>query len=234
MSVARYAVYYSPPPGSALARFGAGVLGYDCFDAVEVPRPVLPAVVHGSAFESATAEPRRYGFHATLVAPFHLGEQSQAELQTAFSAFASEHPPVPIGSLEVTCIGRFVALCPAGPHPQVNEFAAVCVEAFDPFRAPLSQSDRQRRLKSGLTPRQSDLLERWGYPYVFEEFRFHMTLTGPLAESERDQIKSALAQAFEPLAAKPVELGAIALMRQDDAAARFRAVSYAPLSGKER
>lgn len=231
MSVPRYAIYFTPQPRSPLARFGTGVLGYDCHDRVEVPSLPIRGV-DASTLARVTAEPRRYGFHATLVAPFRLGEKSEAELEAALSAFASKHPPVPIGLLEVTCIGRFVALRPAGSHEQVNEFAAVCVKAFDQFRAPLSESDRKRRLKSGLSARQSALLERWGYPYVFEEFRFHMTLTGPLTESERDHIKSALARAFDPVARDHVELDGISLMRQEDPASPFRVVTRAALSGK--
>lgn len=232
MPARRYAVYFTPSPDSRLARFGADVLGYDCHAAVDVPHLSIPAI-DPSVLALVSEEPRRYGFHATLVAPFRLGEKSEAELEAAFSAFASRHPPVPLGPFEVTCIGSFIALRLAKPHARVNEFASACVETFDQFRAPLSQSDRQRRLKSGLSERQQLLMERWGYPYVFDEFRFHMTLTGALPESQRAPIKAALARAFEPLAHDHVELGAISLMRQDDPASRFAVLSRARLSGKQ-
>ena len=40
--------------------------------------------------------------------------------------------------------------------------------------------------KSGLTDRQEALLTQWGYPYVMEEFRFHITLTGALDPAHLD------------------------------------------------
>ena len=36
-----------------------------------------------------------------------------------------------------------------------------------------------------VTERQASNLDRWGYPYVFDDFRFHMTLTGPLTADDR-------------------------------------------------
>jgi len=82
--------------------------------------------------------------------------------------------------LVVARIGRFVALVPGEPAPALQALADDCVRAFDRFRAPPSREETARRLKADLTQRQRALLERWGYPYVFEEYRFHMTLTGPL------------------------------------------------------
>jgi hypothetical protein len=72
MSARRYIIYYTPPPFSALARFGAGVLGYDCFAAAEVAQAALDGV-DASVLKLMTVDPRRYGFHAPIVAPFRLG-----------------------------------------------------------------------------------------------------------------------------------------------------------------
>src|SRR5207237_2877387 len=128
----------------------------------------------------ATVEPRRYGFHATLVAPFRLapGADSGA-LEKAFSAFTASHATVAAGPLRVAAIGRFVALIPAEPYPQIEQFAGACVDAFDRFRAPLDEADRARRLASGLSARHADPLERWGHADVHDESRFPCTGTGP-------------------------------------------------------
>jgi hypothetical protein len=39
-------------------------------------------------------------------------------------------------------------------------------------------------LAAPLSERQRALLIEWGYPYVFDEFRFHMTLSSSLADAQ--------------------------------------------------
>jgi putative phosphonate metabolism protein len=231
MSLPRYAIYYTPPPSSRLARFGAGVLGYECHDGADVPH-VKVGGIDSAVLALMTVEPRRYGFHATLKAPFHLGDASEAALTDACGAFAARYAPVPVGRLMVATIASFVALVPAEPNQRISQFAATCVEAFDRFRAPPSPADRERRLASGLTPRQVELMDRWGYPYVFEQFRFHMTLTGSLSHDQITWITPLLSGAFQGLASDIVELDAISVMRQDDHDGRFRVVARCRLKGQ--
>ena len=232
MSTARYAIYFTPPPDSPLARFGARVLGYDCFERADVPHQPIDGV-DTALLTLATVDPRRYGFHATLVAPFRLAPGIESdELLKAFSTFAASHAPVAAGPLRVAAIGRFVALIPVEPYPQIEEFAGACVEAFNRFRAPLDDADRARRLASGLSARQTELLEQWGYPYVHDEFRFHMTLTGPIADDVRPAFLASLVKAYDGLSGDYLELGAISLMRQDDRAGRFHIVARQRLTGR--
>src|SRR5262245_58230485 len=122
--------------------FGAGILGYDCHDGIDVSHLPMNGIEPAVA-ALMTLEPQRYGFHATLVAPFRLGNSSEAELTKAVAAFAAGHAPVAIGRLTTARIGSFVALVPAEPNEAVSEFAAACVEAFDHFRAPLTPADRE-------------------------------------------------------------------------------------------
>jgi putative phosphonate metabolism protein len=232
MSTARFAIYFTPPPDSPLARFGAGVLGYDCFERLDVPHRPIDGV-DPAQLALATVDPRRYGFHATLVAPFRLAPGiGSDELTTAFSAFTARHAPVMAGPLRVAAMDRFIVLMPAEPHAEIDSLADACVSAFDRFRAPLTDTDRARRLAAGLTARQSELLERWGYPYVFDQFRFHMTLAGPIADGERPAFAASLAQAFDGLAGDHLELGAVSLMRQDDPAGAFYVLARQRLSGR--
>jgi putative phosphonate metabolism protein len=226
---ARFAIYFTPVPGSALARFGADVLGYDCDAGAPVARRKLDGIETAEA-AAATAEPARYGFHGTLTAPFELAPgRSVDELEQALAAFARGRAPVSLGRLKVAGIGAFTALVPAGPEDAVRTFAGDCVTAFDGFRAALSAHDRERRLTSRLSPRQAELLERWGYPYVFSEYRFHMTLTGRLPTHEQARWQAALTAAFAPLAQTPVEIDAVALVRQEDRDAPFRVIAREPL-----
>jgi putative phosphonate metabolism protein len=231
MAQARFALYFTPAAQSRLARFGAAMLGYDCDAGATVPQARLDGI-DAAAAARAAVEPARYGFHGTLVAPFELAPgRSPGDLAAALAGFAAQRAPVALGRLKVAPIGGFTALVPAGPQDAVGALAGECLAAFDACRAPLDEHDRARRLAAGLSPRQVELLERWGYPYVFEEFRFHMTLTGRLPADQRARWLAALAAAFAPLADEPVEIDALSLLRQDDRAARFRVVARQPLRG---
>ncbi len=226
----RYAIYYTPPPFSALARFGAGVIGYDCFDAADIAYARLDGI-DPNIHKLMTIDPRRYGFHATIVAPFYLQGYSEDELVAAASAYAMKTAPVHIGRLTLAAIGDFIALVPAKVNGGILQLVAACLETFDAYRAPLSAADRERRLKPGLTRHQIELMDRWGYPYVLDEYRFHMTLTGVLPERVRNEFRLALDQAFAERTTDSFELDAISVMRQDDVGARFRVLRRCALRG---
>ena len=111
MSYPRYAIYFTPPPSSPLAQFGASVLGYDCFERTEVAHPHTKAL-NGKTFSRVTTDPRKYGFHATLVAPFHLEKMTESDLLSALGDFTQGNLPIDIGPLAVDSIGAFIALKP--------------------------------------------------------------------------------------------------------------------------
>jgi len=231
MGQTRFALYFTPAPNSPLARFGAAILGYDCDAGAPLPQASLDGIAPAAAARAA-AEPARYGFHGTLMAPFELAPgRNLGDLTATLEAFAARRAPVPLGRLKVDHIGAFTALVPAGSQDGVGALAGDCLAAFDAFRAPLDPRDRARRHAAGLSPRQRALLERWGYPYVLEEFRFHMTLTGRLPADERARFLTALAGAFAPLADAPVDIDAVSLLRQDDRAGHFRVIAREKLKG---
>ena len=184
-----------------------------------------------------TSDPRKYGFHATLKAPFALAPgKSEGELTAACADFARTPRPIPVIAPVVRSISGFIAVVPAEPSDELEQLAADCVRAFDPFRAPLTPEDRARRKPERLTPRQRAYLDRWGYPYVMEEFRFHMTLTGRLRRSGASRCwrccASALRNSIWTLA-----IDRIALFRQDDATSRFRIIGewrLRPASGSRQ
>ncbi|HEV2560210.1 MAG TPA: DUF1045 domain-containing protein [Microvirga sp.] len=226
---ARYCLYFTPPQGSALDRFGSGVIGYDAYSGEAVAPVPLPGA-NPALRDAVMQDPRRYGFHATLKAPFRLREElTRDRLLEEVSAYAARTPPVAVGSLAVRAIGRFLALVPAAPNRQLDLWAAEIVAAFDPCRAPMSGEERARRLSKPLSPRQTALLDRWGYPYVFEEFRFHMTLTGSLTPDRQERWLPALQHLARDL--EPVTIDALTVLEQANPASRFRAVERVPLSG---
>lgn len=199
MEVSRYAIYAVPEPGSALAAFGAGWLGWDPEDGVEVPHPQIDDLPR--PLEELTERPRPYGFHGTIKAPFRLAEgHTEAELGTALDRFCADRPAVnPAGGLRIGGLGRFLALVPADAAPELAAFAAEAVAAFESFRAPLSEIELAHRLEAGLNSRQKAQLLRWVYPYVMEDFRFHVTLTGPLEPHEIASVEQILQVWLEAL-----------------------------------
>ena len=189
----RYAIYYAAAPGSALDRFGASLLGYDAYGGDDLPFPdgVPPD------WRELTQDPRKYGFHATLKAPMTLARrQDRGRLVAACESFASAPRPIPVIKPVVDSISGFIAVIPAEPSAELEQLAADATREFDSFRAPLTPEDRARRNPDKLTPRQCDYLDRWGYPYVMEEFRFHMTLTGRLPAERREPVVAMLRERF--------------------------------------
>lgn len=220
----RYAIYFTPARDSALYRYGAGLLGYDAFGGVDC---AFPEAVTRLAPDWAelTAKPRRYGFHATLKAPFALAPgTSEADLMAACESFAREPRPLPVIAPVVRSLASFIAIVPAHPCAALPRFADACVAHFERFRAPPSPGDRARRGAAALTPRQARYLARWGYPYVMEEFRFHMTLTGCVPLPRHDALRALLQARLEACEPGPVAIDAFAVLRQDDAGVRFRVV----------
>jgi putative phosphonate metabolism protein len=224
---ARYALYAAPPPDHRLWSFGSSVIGYDAAAACDVPFP-SHAPCDSPGWTELTEDPRRYGFHGTLKAPFALAAGTgEAELLEAAMLFAERRQAFVVPALTVALLGGFVALVPAEASASLAGLAADCVRDFDAFRAPLSEADRARRLKAPLTDRQVAQLDAWGYPYVFEDFRFHMTLTGSLPEDRREAVRSALAAAYAAIAA-PFAVDALCVFRQDDRAGRFTVLARFP------
>lgn len=227
----RFAIYFVPPPGSLLAEFGAVVLGYDAEQGAMVAQLALSGIARTEQLEM-TRDPARYGFHATLKAPFVLAPgRSDAELISAMDEFAGRRASVAMGRLSVAELGAFLALKPIDAADSVGALAAACVETFDPFRAQLSEQERGRRQAAGLSERQEELLARWGYPYVFDQFRFHMTLAGPLPEERRNAWRAALTAAFAKLADDAWTIDSISLVRQAEPAAHFQVVHRSSLKG---
>ena len=226
----RYAIFYVPPAGSELFRFGSAVLGYDCYLGQAVARPTELSR-EPDRWEKLTAEPRRYGFHATLKAPFYLKSAcSETQLVSALNSFAGLGHAVPSFTPKLEMLSGFAALVPEAVSTDLNALAANCATIFDAFRAPMTAEERARRLASGLNHGQIQNLDRWGYPYLFSDFRFHMTLTGKVAVDQRDEVLGVLQRAFRPIGrgtSFPIE--GISLVRQDSAAHSFRVIDHATL-----
>lgn len=178
MSYARFAIFYVPPDGR-FAAFGAGWLGWDIVQGSEVDQPDLPGLAE------ITMTPRKYGFHGTLKSPFRLADGCTVEaLERAVSDMAAGLAAGGCDGLALTPMGRFLALTPQGDVSDLRRVADTCVRDLDGFRALPDEKEQARRRKGGLNARQEALLAEWGYPYVMDQFRFHMTLSGRLAKGD--------------------------------------------------
>jgi len=225
----RYAIYFTPPRGDRVCRFGAAVLGYDALTGQTQPFPV-PLIDACHDWHDLTEDARKYGFHATLKAPFTLADgRDERDLIDACGVFSSAPQAIATIVPVVRPIGDFIALMPETQPPALAAFAQACVEAFDDFRAPLTEADRSRRNPEQLTPRQRANLDRWGYPYVLDDFRFHMTLTGRVPDARRAGIVDLLREQFAAERVETLTIDRIALFRQEEATSRFRIIAEQPL-----
>ncbi|MGX1789458.1 DUF1045 domain-containing protein [Bosea sp. NPDC055332] len=229
-SAPRYALYYAPTADSALWRFGSATLGYDAVTGADVDFAVPPGC-EGLDWPELTAEPRRYGFHATLKAPFELASgRNEGALRAFARNYVAGRPPVQLAGLSVNALGRFVALTPSEPSEELQRFAFDIVQAFEPFRAPLSEADLARRLQSPLTPAHRAYLEAYGYPYVGDAFRFHMTLTGSLPDEQVKPVAALLALAYrDAVPAQPVTIHRVGIFKQQSRSSRFVLLDSFPL-----
>lgn len=230
----RYAVYFVPRPDSLLWRLGCAWHGRDPASGARFA-PALPAGLAPERYEAIIASARRYGFHATLKPPFALKPGTTAEaLVAALEDHAARAAPFVAPALEVTRLGGFLALTLCGASPAMDRLCANCVRDFDRFRAPPTQEELAARRTAPLTPRQDELLARWGYPYVMDEFRFHMTLTASLDGEELAIVERHLLSVFRPVLAAPLYVERIALFCQQSPGADFALLRSFALGAKKR
>ena len=212
MEFSRYALYFAPPEGADWTRLATAWLGWDMEPGAEVAPPEAP----GIDVAGITERPRKYGLHGTIKPPFRLAEGMDFEaLHDGFARFCATQAPVTLDGLALTRLGRFLALTPLGETDALSALAARTVETLDPFRAPLTEAELDKRRKSGLNARQDALLTRWGYPYVMDQFRFHITLSGKLDRDTAEQVRDALLPYVEPRLPRPFAVDALTLCGED-------------------
>ena len=234
----RYALYLTPPPDSDLWRFGCDVIGRDALSGASCEGFSLEGYPRDS-WRNMTSEPRRYGFHATLKAPFPLRlDLDVGDLHDSVAEFARKHSPFAVGELKVGFIkaGRrvgFVALKPEGASKELRSFEAGVVRGLDKLRAPLVESGREYRASERLTPRQAYYLHAWGYPYVLDEFDPHFTLTNAIPDADR--VARLLEWEFGlRVPSRALHVDALTLFGQNEPGGEFRILRRFPLGRRYR
>jgi putative phosphonate metabolism protein len=229
MGEGRVAVYLAPPADHRLSRAGATWLGRNPATGAAPPQPDLPDIA------AITAEPRHYGFHATLKPPMRLAPgRTWAELVDATRTLAATIPPFALPPLAVADLRGFLALRETAPCPPLGALADACVAALDEFRAPPSAAELARRRGASLTAAQDAMLTRWGYPYVFDDWFFHMTLTRRLTAAERAVFLPAARAFFAPALAEPLAVTELCLFAQPSLDAPFVVAERLALRGVPR
>lgn len=192
--------------------------------------------------------PAHYGLHATLKAPFVLARAGvRPSLMRAVASIASSFTPFALPKMQLAWIADhsveqkvavqdgaesqdehemergFFALVPEHAGSLLPFLERACVIDLDSFRAPLSSEDMVRRHVN--SERERNYLVMWGYHRVLEDFRFHITLTGSIADMAlRERVREVLEKALVHVIDRPLCVDSIVLFRQERRTLPFTAV----------
>ena len=226
----RYAIYYAPEADSPLWQRAAQWLGRDAATGAHVTQ-YIPQGFDGATFAALTADPRHYGYHATLKAPFTLAEgTSEEELLSAVEEFATQRAAFSV-KISPQILGYFIAFRLVEKSPEMQALHEDCVCAFDKFRALPTHLELERRRNAKLNDRQDRQLVEWGYPYIFDDFRFHMTLSARIEDAAIRQTFLDAAMAFFADDIGMHRFGSLCVFHQPDRESSFNVRARFPFLG---
>ena len=231
----RYALYYAPRAEEALAVAASRWLGRNA--ETGEARDIVPVSgVSHERLSALVADPRLYGFHGTLKPPIALAEgATERDFVDAVGSFAASQCRIDVPSLALAELEDFLALVPGERCAALQDFSDRCVVEFDEFRRPAGEAELARRRAAGLSQRQENLLLRWGYPYVLEQGRFHLTLTGRVKEArERAVILDELRRRFMAFVDRPLAVRDLCVFRQPAPGRPFTVLARFRLGGGRR
>ncbi len=226
----RYALYFSPVSTSLLWQLGCKWLGYEALTRQLIKQDPVPGIDTARLYE-ITRAPMHYGLHATLKAPFRLVDSfCEMDLRSAIRMFTDTRLSFVIPPLVIRLINDCLCLCPEYQPSELITFGADCVRNFDRFRMPLTGAELGRRKAEMLDSVEEKYLERWGYPYVLDKFRFHITLTGKVQNPfERQRIQARLEKMFAPVLGETLEIDAVSLFREPTPGQNFSCIDRFPM-----
>jgi putative phosphonate metabolism protein len=222
----RVALYWAPRPEDRLHALGSQWLGRDADTGERLPQPRLSDL----DIAEITADPRGYGLHATLKPPFRIATHWNA-VRDAAKQLAARTKPFTLPPLRLAEHHGFLALLETKRSSALQGFCDACVTTLDPHREPPTAEEIARRRPERMSERQRAHLERWGYPYVFDEWWFHVTLTRRLSEVERTAVQPALAAHLGEVPGMPRRVTELCLFTQARPGAPFLIAERLPLLG---
>jgi hypothetical protein len=209
----RVAVYYAPAPDDPLAAAAASWFG-------------------ASERQAITADARRYGFHATLKPPFRLRDgMTWGDVLAAAGDLARGIPPFPLPRLAIADPHGFLALRETVPSPELQALADGAIAELDHLRAPPTDAEVARRRPERLAATERRMLERWGYPYCFATWFFHMTLSQRLDTAGHARWRKHAESHFAAALAAPRVVDAIAIFVEREPDTAFAEAVRIPLGG---
>jgi len=220
---ARYAIYFAPQDDSELDIFGSTVLRRRAENPADWQHPELPAQFpEALSWADQIKRPAHYGFHATIKAPFTIADgQSADDLIQDLAHFCETQQPISLMGVGPIRTSRYDALAFPEQQPQaLQQLANDCVKSFEKYRAPLSEEDLERRNLSSLTTRQQQYTERYGYPYILDDFNFHMTLSGQNDHNDESYLQW-LVRLYESMVNEPPILDRLCIFSQPDRSSAF-------------
>ena len=227
----RYAIYFAPTENDPLTLAAESWLGRSAYGRAVSAEP---GDLDPSFHKNIVAFPLRYGFHATLRAPFHLNEGISEDLFIAHVDQAAQQiGAISIDRIVVGQLGAFFALVPGNHTQALRDWAQGIVEAIEPMRGPLAPGSLEKHRKKDLTDRQKELLLRWGYPYTEDEFNFHMTLTGPVPNDKQTMVSDHLTTRFAAFTNRSLALDRLVIFREVDPTAPFTIIHAAALGQQQ-
>ena len=225
----RYALYLAPT--GPWREHGSRWLGRCADTGLALP----PLAGQDADSHEWTEAPRHYGLHATLKPPFRLSAGASPEhVDTAARQLAAGGTPFSL-SLECEPLRGFLAWRIAASDTQgrtrIQTLAEAAVRDLDPLRAPPTPEETARRQPQSLSPAQQAMLARWGYPYVFDTYVFHITLTGKLQGEALSQAQAGIATFADPLRGQRMAVPGISVYVQPKPGADFVAARHYGFDG---
>jgi hypothetical protein len=223
----RYGIYYAPPKEHSLAKFSASWLGWDA----NVGFPINFSKLQGLRYKLSeiTKKPRKYGFHGTLKPPFALKEgKNPEELLHDVSNFSKTIRGFEIPKIKLQNLDGFIAIVPEKPCPKLQDLARKCVLEFDYFREIETFEQVQKRRILGLTQSQENNLIKWGYPFVLEDFNFHLTLSGRLQPDCLNNIMSVLSTELDEVLKLPLRINELCVVGEIPITGYFQIIHRFP------
>ncbi|WP_354685781.1 DUF1045 domain-containing protein [Cupriavidus necator] len=209
MPAHRYAIYLAP--AEPFRTFGSQWLGRDADTGAA--RPMPPDMTPPPA--DWVKAPAHYGLHATLKPPFRLADGTDGPMLDAAARDFARGRETFDTPLALRALRTFIAWClDDGGSRAMHALADACVLAFERFRAPPTTDELARRKPERLTPDERRMLNAWGYPYVFDTFIFHITLTGMLDAANEAAALACLSATGGKLLETPLHVDGISVFVQ--------------------
>ncbi|MCX4813417.1 DUF1045 domain-containing protein [Streptomyces sp. NBC_01239] len=226
------AVYIIPSPNSSFYKFGSSTIGYDVIREESIPPSVSTAGLRQYVGESAA-----YGFHATLAEALYFTTQNSIErvrsevkfLSRQFKPFRLNNLRVEVSPHDDTALvvraddesGTVECL----HHELVSRIYGLGVSSTYLAGSTVKALPRE-------SPRAQLMLDRYGSPFIFQDYMLHFTLCGACPpEGGQEEALSVLRQELSNIGETEVMVDRIVLLTKKPGEPRWKVDESFPLCG---